>query len=154
MDRLESLWRVAGVRLILAVLGLAALGGSRAAAACPSIDPTKGFVSNFANPCYELPMAVSVSNGATDLEAIYTRVYFQVNPAYELIILGTYPNARFMSASVYDDHLVVVGRGKVIADTSVADLIASASADRVTVRTSARWDAMTALSGAPVEAGH
>jgi streptogramin lyase len=109
MDRLESLWRVAGARLILAVLGLAALGGSRAAAACPSIDPTKGFVSNFANPCYELPMAVSVSNGATDLEAIYTRVYFQVNPAYELIILGTFPNARFMSASVYDDHLVVVG---------------------------------------------
>jgi ABC-2 type transport system ATP-binding protein len=45
-------------------------------------------------------------------------------------------------------HLVIVGRGKVIADTSVADLIASASADRVTVRTSARCDAMTVLSGA------
>jgi ABC-2 type transport system ATP-binding protein len=44
-------------------------------------------------------------------------------------------------------HLVIVGRGKVIADTSVADLIASASADRVTVRTSARCDAMTVLSG-------
>ena len=28
-------------------------------------------------------------------------------------------------------HLVIVGRGKVIADTSVADLIASTSADRV-----------------------
>ena len=46
------------------------------------------------------------------------------------------------------DHLVIVGRGKVIADTSVADLIASASAGRVTVRTSARCDAMTVLSGA------
>jgi ABC-2 type transport system ATP-binding protein len=47
-------------------------------------------------------------------------------------------------------HLVIVGRGQVIADTSVADLIASASAsaDRVTVRTSARWDAMTVLSDA------
>jgi ABC-2 type transport system ATP-binding protein len=45
-------------------------------------------------------------------------------------------------------HLVIVGRGKVIADTSVADLIASASADRVTVRTSARWDARTVLSDA------
>jgi ABC-2 type transport system ATP-binding protein len=45
-------------------------------------------------------------------------------------------------------HLVIVGRGKVIADTSVADLIASASADRVAVRTSARWDAMTVLSDA------
>ena len=45
-------------------------------------------------------------------------------------------------------HVVIVGRGKVIADTSVADLIASASADRVTVRTSARCDAMTVLAGA------
>jgi ABC-2 type transport system ATP-binding protein len=46
------------------------------------------------------------------------------------------------------DHLVIVGRGKVIADTSVADLIASASGDLVTVRTSARRDAMTVLSDA------
>ena len=46
------------------------------------------------------------------------------------------------------DHLVIVGRGKVIADTSVADLIASASGDRVTVRTSAHRDAMTVLSDA------
>jgi ABC-type multidrug transport system ATPase subunit len=45
-------------------------------------------------------------------------------------------------------HLVIVGRGTVIADTSVADLIASTSADRVTVRTSARWDAITVLSNA------
>jgi ABC-2 type transport system ATP-binding protein len=48
-------------------------------------------------------------------------------------------------------HLVIVGRGTVIADTSVADLLASASAARVTVRTSARWDAMTALSNAGAE---
>jgi len=45
-------------------------------------------------------------------------------------------------------HLVIVGRGTVIADTSVADLIASASADRVTVRTSARWEAAAVLSNA------
>jgi ABC-2 type transport system ATP-binding protein len=43
-------------------------------------------------------------------------------------------------------HVVVVGRGKVIADTSVADLIASASADQVTLRTTARTEAMTALA--------
>jgi len=46
------------------------------------------------------------------------------------------------------DHLVVVGRGKVIADTSVAELIAAASGDRVTLRTSARSEAMTVLSRA------
>jgi ABC-2 type transport system ATP-binding protein len=49
------------------------------------------------------------------------------------------------------DHLVVVGRGKVIADASVAELIAAASADRVTVRTSARADAMTMLARAGAE---
>jgi ABC-2 type transport system ATP-binding protein len=45
-------------------------------------------------------------------------------------------------------HLVVIGRGKLIADASVPDLIAEASAGRVIVRTSARGDAMTALANA------
>jgi ABC-2 type transport system ATP-binding protein len=49
------------------------------------------------------------------------------------------------------DHLVVVGRGMVIADASVAELIAAASADRVTVRTQARADAMTVLARAGAE---
>jgi ABC-2 type transport system ATP-binding protein len=46
------------------------------------------------------------------------------------------------------DHLVVVGRGKVIADTSVAELLAVASGDRVTLRTSARQEAITVLAHA------
>jgi ABC-2 type transport system ATP-binding protein len=48
-------------------------------------------------------------------------------------------------------HLVVVGRGRVIADTSVAGLIAAASGDRITVRTTARAQAMTALANAGAE---
>ncbi|MFE7787616.1 ABC transporter ATP-binding protein [Streptomyces sp. NPDC057460] len=52
------------------------------------------------------------------------------------------------------DHLVVVGRGRVIADTSVRELIGTASGDRVTLRTSARSEAMTVLAyaGATVAA--
>ncbi len=46
------------------------------------------------------------------------------------------------------DHLVVVGRGKVVADTGVAELIRAASGARVTVRTVARTPAMTVLGGA------
>ena len=46
------------------------------------------------------------------------------------------------------DHLVVAGRGQVIADTTVAALIAAASGDRVSLRTAARPDAMTALAHA------
>ncbi len=49
------------------------------------------------------------------------------------------------------DHLVVAGRGLVIADASVAELIAGASADRVTVRTAARDAAMTVLARAGAE---
>src|SRR3984957_16991948 len=45
-------------------------------------------------------------------------------------------------------HLVVVGRGKVIADTSVAELIAAASGGRVTLRTTARTEATTVLAHA------
>jgi ABC-2 type transport system ATP-binding protein len=46
------------------------------------------------------------------------------------------------------DHLVVVGRGQVIADTSVADLIATASSGRVTLRTTERTEATTVLAHA------
>jgi ABC-2 type transport system ATP-binding protein len=45
-------------------------------------------------------------------------------------------------------HVVIVGRGKVIADTSVADLLAAMSGDRVLLRTAARDQAATVLARA------
>jgi ABC-2 type transport system ATP-binding protein len=45
-------------------------------------------------------------------------------------------------------HLVVVGRGRVIADTSVADLLALASGDRVMLRTAAGTQAAAVLERA------
>jgi ABC-2 type transport system ATP-binding protein len=52
------------------------------------------------------------------------------------------------------DHLVVVGRGRVIADTGVPELLATASGGRVTLRTSAPPAATEALTraGAAVRA--
>ena len=52
------------------------------------------------------------------------------------------------------DHLVIVGRGRVIADTSTRDLLAAASGDRVTLRTSAPAQAAAVLerAGAAVAA--
>jgi len=52
------------------------------------------------------------------------------------------------------DHLVVVGRGRVVADTSVAALLAAAAGGRVTLRTAAVPEAVTALdrAGAAVAA--
>jgi ABC-2 type transport system ATP-binding protein len=43
---------------------------------------------------------------------------------------------------------VIVGRGKVIADTSVAELVTAASGNRVTLRTAALSEAMAALERA------
>ncbi len=45
-------------------------------------------------------------------------------------------------------HLVVIGRGRLVADTSVAELVAAASGGRVTVRTSARLEATSVLAAA------
>jgi ABC-2 type transport system ATP-binding protein len=46
------------------------------------------------------------------------------------------------------DHLLVIGRGRLIADTSVQKLRSAASGDRVDVRTSRRTDVMTLLANA------
>jgi ABC-2 type transport system ATP-binding protein len=46
------------------------------------------------------------------------------------------------------DHLVIVGRGKVIADTSTRDLLAAVSGDRVTLRTTDPDRAAAALARA------
>jgi len=46
------------------------------------------------------------------------------------------------------DHLIVIGRGRLIADTSVRALVTAASGGRVDVRTSRRPEAMAALANA------
>jgi ABC-2 type transport system ATP-binding protein len=49
-------------------------------------------------------------------------------------------------------HLVIVGRGKVIADAPVAEVLAAVSGDRVTVRTAALGAAITVLTRAGASA--
>jgi ABC-2 type transport system ATP-binding protein len=46
------------------------------------------------------------------------------------------------------DHLIVVGRGRLVADTSVQALLTAASGGRVVLRTANRSDAMTVLANA------
>jgi ABC-2 type transport system ATP-binding protein len=45
-------------------------------------------------------------------------------------------------------HLVVIGRGRLVADTGVAELLAAAARGRVTLRTAARSEAMAVLARA------
>jgi ABC-2 type transport system ATP-binding protein len=46
------------------------------------------------------------------------------------------------------DHLIVIGRGRLVADTSVAELLSKASKDRVEVRTPQRSEVITVLANA------
>ena len=82
--------------------------------AIPPIDPNKDFVGNFLNSCYAVQMSHSNGNAQVgDLNATYNEMYYQipqVAPGYSLIILDEYPNTRFMSATTYDDHVVIVGQ--------------------------------------------
>jgi ABC-2 type transport system ATP-binding protein len=51
------------------------------------------------------------------------------------------------------DHLLVIGRGRLLADTSVDGLIAAASADQVSLRTPSPTRVMTLLAGAGATVG-
>jgi len=46
------------------------------------------------------------------------------------------------------DHLIIIGRGRLVADSSVHDLLAAASDNRIVVRTTERTQAMTELANA------
>ena len=80
--------------------------------------PTGNFFTNFDNNCYLIPL--STGNGGSgeqgDLNSVYNKLYFNINlpgvaapniPPYELIILGEFPNARYFSISLYDNHSAI-----------------------------------------------
>ncbi|WP_410812872.1 ABC transporter ATP-binding protein [Micromonospora sp. 067-2] len=50
------------------------------------------------------------------------------------------------------DHLLIMGRGRLVADISMADLLTGASGDRIDVRTTQPTEAMAALANAGGEA--
>jgi hypothetical protein len=68
--------------------------------------PSGNFFSNFANSCYTIPM--SSGNGQTgdqgDLNALYNQIFYKVDTRYQLIIVGAFPNARYFSIALYDEH--------------------------------------------------
>lgn len=67
--------------------------------------PKGNFFSNFDNSCYLIPLASGSGQAAGgDLNSIYQQVFYQVNPNYQLIILGSFPNARYFSITDYDAH--------------------------------------------------
>ena len=71
------------------------------------VDPSLDFLQNFANnTCY----ITVLSNGAGsqgkagDLNALYTFVGYKVDPNYEIILLGSFSNSRYMDIQGDDNQ--------------------------------------------------
>lgn len=86
--------------------------------------PNGDFFSNFNNPCYTIPFAMgSGSQGEKgDRNSTYNQAYFKVDPRYQLIILGAFPNARYFAVTVYDDHSAI---SQSLLDADIAPLTSS-----------------------------
>lgn len=97
--------------------------------------PKGTFFSNFDNNCYLIPL--SAGNGGTseqgDLNSLYSKIFFNINststgvappsiPPYELIILGQFPNSRYFSISLYDNHSAITQN---ITDDNIIPLTAN-----------------------------
>lgn len=83
--------------------------------------PTGDFFSNFDNPCYTIRLGQGDGqNGlAGDLNSLYNLLYFKVDPRYQLIVLGTFPNTRYFSITLYDEHNAL---SQTIQDTNIVPL--------------------------------
>lgn len=115
------------MRLLLAVLCL--LPGTAYAVDCSGLPtsftggefPNGDFFTNFNNnPCYTIPLGSGNGNGLYgDLNAEYYEIYFKVDPKYQLILVGSFPNARYFSVTLYDAHSAL---SQTILDTSIIPL--------------------------------
>jgi hypothetical protein len=77
-------------------------------------------LSNFDNPCYTIHLGSGIGSVEYgDLNATYYQLYFQVNPKYQLILVGTFPNTRYFSVSLNDAHSAL---SESILDTSIVPL--------------------------------
>jgi len=86
--------------------------------------PKGNFFSNFNNPCYFIYFLGGGGGGTSggDANAVYWKIWYKVNPQYQLILMGEYPNARYFSVTVYDDHSAI---GTSIMDTNIVPLTSS-----------------------------
>lgn len=120
IGRLLSLWGV--------FLGLSLLPAVAHAKDCSSLPtsftgnefPKGDFFSNFNNPCYTI--AFTTGHGAQeygDLNAQYYQLFFRVDPRYQLILVSPFPNARYYSVSLNDEHSAL---SQSILDTNIVPL--------------------------------
>jgi hypothetical protein len=94
--------------------------------------PKGNFMSNFNNNCYLIPLSSGNGgiNEAGDLNSIYNKIFFNISstskgvqpvtiPPYEIIVLGQFPNTRYFSLGLYDNHSAITQN---ITDVNVVPL--------------------------------
>ena len=120
-------------RLGLLAAGVASLQAASATkTSCPTtFNPgsfTKGnFFTNFDNSCYLIPFSTGTgsSGEAGDLNSLYNKIYYNISsslPPYQLIIIDDFPNARYFSVSVYDNHSAIIHN---LTDVNIVPLTSS-----------------------------
>jgi streptogramin lyase len=68
--------------------------------------PSGDFFSNFQNPCYLIPLPPPAQT-FTDIYDTHWTFTYKVDPHYQIIVLGSFPNARFFSVAAYEEHSLV-----------------------------------------------
>ncbi len=73
----------------------------------PPPNPSKTFLENFLNNCYATGLLASMSAGGnlSDLTETYAGFYFHVNPGYEVILVGDFPQSNYLNIGVDDGHM-------------------------------------------------
>ncbi len=101
------------VRVCVLFAGMCLLPGMALAINCSGLPtsfkgnefPNGDFFVNFNNPCYTIPLTIGHGNGNFgDLNATYFQIYFKVDPRYQIIVLGSFPNSRYFTLTLYDAH--------------------------------------------------
>lgn len=110
------------------LLGLSLLAGMACAQNCANLPtsftgnefPNGDFFTNFNNSCYTI--GFSTGDGGNlygDLNAQYYTMYYKADPRYQLILVSAFPNARYYSVTLYDEHNAL---SQTILDTNIVPL--------------------------------
>jgi hypothetical protein len=82
--------------------------------------PNGDFFTNFNNPCYTIRLGTGNGNiEYGDRNAIYYQMFYKVDPRFQLILVGDFPNTRYFSVSLNDAHSAL---SQSILDTNIVPL--------------------------------
>src|SRR5580704_7734912 len=93
----------------------------------PGSFTTGYFFTNCDNSCYLIAFSTGNGSGSQqgDLNSVYNKLFFRIDntlPPYQLIIVGDFPDARYFSIGLYDNHSAITQN---LTDVNVAPLTSS-----------------------------